>query len=189
MTILYENTIISRKFFIYNAISHLILALIYAYSVRDNLLRIFTESIGWDAEFGRMAFIVGHFLISSAQFVLSNQDADDVLKVTWLGMMGHCMLLIYVSWIATYYKWSFKLIVFMLGQFGMVYFYMNHTEGQTIVYKKKDTEIKKKDIFRCIFAVLCFYYVIGAIQSSEHTRYGMGMVAGVYAGLLYNFSK
>ena len=179
--------IISRQFFIYNATSHLILALIYAYSVRENLLRI-SKSIGWDAEFGRIAFIVGHFLISSAQFVLSNEESHDVLKVTWLGMMGHCMLLIYVSWVATYYEWSFKLMVFMLSQFGMVYFYMNHTEGQTIVYKKRDTEIKKKDIFLCTFAVLCLYYVIAAVQSSEYNRYGLGMVAGVYAGLLYNFS-
>ena len=189
MSNLYDSDKTSRYMFLYNSFSHMALASLYAYSVRDKLLLIFSDPLGWDSEFGRCAYIFGHFLISTAQYTLYQQNIDDSAKVTTLGSLGHAMILVYVAWVTYYFKLSPGLFVFMLAQFGMIYFYINHMDDETVVYAKKDTRIKKRDIFLGIFSVLFFYYVYAAMYQKGVYRYGMGLVAGVYANLIYHFIK
>uniref|UniRef100_A0A6C0FDB8 Uncharacterized protein n=1 Tax=viral metagenome TaxID=1070528 RepID=A0A6C0FDB8_9ZZZZ len=187
MSNLYDSDKTSRYIFLYNSFAHITLAALYAYRVRDKLLLIFSDPIGWDSEFGRAAYIFGHFLISCAQYTLYQQNIDDSAKVTSLGSLGHAMILVYIAWVTYYFKLSTGLFVFMLAQFGMIYFYINHMDDQTVVYAKKDTRIKKRDIFLGIFSVLFFYYVYAAMYQKGVYRYGMGLVAGVYANLIYHF--
>ena len=144
MSNLYDSDKTSRYIFLYNSFAHITLAALYAYRVRDKLLLIFSDPIGWDSEFGRAAYIFGHFLISCAQYTLYQQNIDDSAKVTSLGSLGHAMILVYMQ-VTYYFKLSTGLFVFMLAQFGMIYFISTiWTTKQSL--RKKIRELKR-DIF------------------------------------------
>ena len=76
----------------------------------------------------------------------------------------------------------------------MVFFYVNHTDGEGMIRIQKGVRVKKSRVFAAIFSVLLLFYIYSAytqIQLQQQggdenmVKYGMILVAIVYAKLLY----
>ena len=182
-SIIYE--IMSKRTFLFNSFCHSLLAILYTYQTREKLHRIISENVGWDAEFGRVAFIVGHFIIATTQFLLSNKNEENHITVSYLGSLGHSCLLVYIMWLNIYAGLNWKTKMFAAGQCGMIYFYMNHTEPSEIAIKS--AKITNRQIFLSVFSVMAFYYIVGAMNEKTTLKYGLSSVAIVYSILLYNY--
>ena len=178
-----------RKYmFIYNSICHILMAALFMVQYRKEMMRVFNESVGWDAEFGRFAFVAGHYILSTAQYSFATQSGDeDNFRITILGTAGHLLLLIYMAWKRMYIEQKWAQTIFIGGQLGMIYFYNNHMNKEDVIYDTGTVKIRKKHLFIVIFVSLLAYYFGVAVRHEEMAKYGYGAVASVYFVLILYF--
>jgi hypothetical protein len=195
MPILYESESTHWEVFRYNAIVHVIIALIYIHTNRHVLAKVIVNPSRWGVEFGRAAFIIGHLLDAQVQWVVSYQDVTDVDMNAVIGIAAHLLFLVAAGWRATYnstiiLSWAL-LGMYVVGHMGMIYFYLNHEDGEGVAYRYqyggREHVVAKRDVFRCIFALLVFFYMYQAVYGKGLMRYAQGLVATVYMGLIYQF--
>ena len=181
----------------YNAIAHLCLAVTYGISTISYFTPMFQYNTTnydemsqlWDKEFGRVAYFTGHLIISCTQLILSNNE-DNIgdMRTMLLGMFGHSLLLIYGFWMINLSGLLFLNVFFSALQCGMIYFYASNRYPDMGVIPVQNI-ITRRDIYLCIFGSLFVYYVYMGSQDDSIKRYGLWMVAGVYAILFYLFYK
>jgi hypothetical protein len=186
MKLLYKA--MNPRVFLYNATAHTTLAILFAYVHRGNILRIIKEYGAWDAEYGRVAYVLGHLLIASTQYLLSFQNPGEAVKVSILGSCSHSLLLIYVSWLMTHFAVTWATTAFVIGQLGMIYFYQYHTQEEKVMFDIRGHKIRNKDLFVAVFSILLGYYIYGTTKESQLHKYGLGAVAGVYLSLIIHYS-
>jgi hypothetical protein len=195
MAIIYDSKLTSWKGFQYHSIVHVMMALVYIHTNQRILTKTLADPSRWGAEFGRAAFIVGHLLDAHVHQVMSHQDIADVDRNAVVGISAHLLFLVAAGWRVTYHSNSILnwvlLCLYVVGHVGMVYFYLNHANGYDVVYRYQygggEHVIVKKDVFRCIFALLVFVYMYHAMYVTGPMRYAQGFVATVYMGLIYQF--
>ena len=169
---------IHHTIFIYNLIAHLSLSITFQY-LHGPKINIF------DA-----IYSVGHFWISMAQLILFTSSFNPGISpfVTVFGVLGHSSLITYT--IKQFFKSgpSFWNIWFLLGQIGMVYFYIhNQLENKTIKLPILN-QYTNKAIFLITFYILFIYYIRKVITTYNITTIPLLLVTGVYFSFIYNYT-
>jgi hypothetical protein len=177
----------------YNALAHLSLVITYGYTCMFKFYSLFTYdetcNVGelWDKEYGRVSFLIGHMIISTAQLLLSYDDPGSIeLRNMLLGMFGHALIMIYGFWKLNIEGVSYLDTFFLFLQGGMIYFYATHNNPDMGVIPVQD-KLTRRDLYLFTFGCLCTYYVYMAIQAQTVKRYGLWAVASAYLVLIYMF--
>ena len=187
MSIMYET--IHPNLFLYNAFSHFLLASLFGYNNREYMIKMITNPSFILEKIGKMAFVLGHTLISLAQFILSygNISLSDIVK--YLGMAAHSLLLIYVlSNLRSGKKLYLSTFLFSIGQLGMIYFYLHHVEPDKIIFENNRYQLKNRNLFVFTFSILFLYYLYKVVREKKLYKYGFIAVTYVYLGLFIKFS-
>tara|TARA_B100000242_G_C43010240_1_gene469696 strand:- start:405 stop:983 length:579 start_codon:yes stop_codon:yes gene_type:complete len=175
--------------FLYNFISHISL------SISHYLKQTKFKSNGYPSILditSETLFSLGHLFISAAQFIFFQQYVGSDENVTLFGGIGHLALIGYI--ITIFYEKNITPVMFywfLIGQIGMVYFYLEHTDKNKEVFNLNKISIKNKHLFVITFITLFSYYIkkFMSISSDDVTKIPSLLVAGVYLGLTYFFSE
>ena len=171
--------IIHHYLFIYNFISHLSLAVAFQY-LHKQKINLF------DA-----IYSVGHVWISMAQFSLftSSFKAGISPFVSVFGVLGHSSLITYgirklfTSGPSFWDSW------FLLGQVGMIYFYLyNQAENDTMQIPIMMEQFTNKRVFLTTFYLLFIYYLRKVLTTHNITTIPLLLVTGVYFSFIYNYT-
>lgn len=187
MSILYE--LIHPNLFLFNAFSHLFLAFLFGYANREYIAKMIKNPSHLIEKTGTLAFILGHTLISLAQFTLSYRDTSLSEFIKYVGMTAHSLLLIYVlANLRSGKVFHFSTFMFVVGQIGMIYFYLHHRKPNKIIFENNKYQLKNRNLFIYTFAVLFLYYLYKVVRENKIYKYGFIAVTYVYLGLFMSFS-
>jgi len=157
---------IPNYMFIYNTIAHLTFAI-----VNNTLLYGLNYHI---------FLIVGHLFIALTQFLLYMSSIGfQLLSATLTGCIGHTFLFIYASYTIYKYGKHTSSILFLIGQIGMIYFYLHHNGDN----------IHEHPIFVTTFLTLIAFYLYEYVISTSYIKYPTLMVAFVYIIFAYHYAK
>ena len=177
----------------YNGLAHLTLVVTYGYTCMFKLYNMHMHSGTcsipelWDREYGRVAFLLGHMIISCTQFLISYDDPGSLsLRNMLLGMFGHSLLMIYGFWKSNTQSVSYLDTFFLILQGGMIYFYATNSNPDMGVIPVQD-KLTRRDLYLGTFVCLCTYYVYMASNDKSVKQYGLWAVASAYLVLIYMF--
>ena len=187
MSIMYET--IHPNIFLFNAFSHFLLASLFGYANKEYMIKMLTNPSFILEKIGKIAFVLGHTLISLAQFALSYRNISLSDFVKYVGMTAHSLLLIYVlSNLHSGKKLYLSTFLFAVGQLGMIYFYLHHIEPDKIIFEKNKYHLKNRHLFIFTFSILFLYYLYKLVRENKLYKYGFMAVTYVYLGLFIKFS-
>lgn len=164
--------------FLYNALSHLSLS----------ISKSFTN--GYQKQY--LLFSLGHLFIATAQLSFFGETfapgTGQVSMVT--GSIGHLCLLFFIlrkMMSSVFSSWN---IVFLLGQIGMIYFYLNHIdEKKEISLLFTNHELERVYVFLPTFIAMFVYYLKSFYSESNILiSIPLLLVAGVYLSFIYHFT-
>ena len=169
---------ISNYIFLYNALSHLTLS----------ISKYITNGI--QKQF--FLFSLGHLFIATAQLsFFSKNFAPGTGQVSMVsGAIGHLCLLFFILRKMMSSVFSIWNIVFLLGQIGMIYFYLNHIdEKKEISLLFTNHELEHVYVFLPTFVAMFFYYLKSFYSESNiWVSIPLLLVAGVYLSFIYHFT-
>ncbi len=164
--------------FLYNALSHLSLSI--------------SKSLTDPNKKQTLLFSLGHLFIATAQMSFFGETfTPGTGKVSMItGTIGHTCLLFFIlrkMMTSVFSSWN---IIFLLGQLGMIYFYLNHIDEKkeiSILFTNK--ELKHAHIFLITFIAMFIYY-LKSFYSASHRLVSVSLllVAGVYLSFIYHFT-
>ena len=187
MSIMYG--LIHSNLFLFNACSHLLLAILFGYANREYMAKMIKNPSYILEKTGTIAFVLGHTLISIAQFTLSYRDTSLSEFIKYVGMVAHSLLLVYVlANLRSGKVFYFSTFMFVVGQLGMIYFYLHHRKPNKIIFENNKYQLKNRNLFIYTFAILFLYYLYKVTMESKLYKYGFIAVTYVYLGLFMSFS-
>ena len=130
-------------------------------------------------------FVIGHLNISFAQFFIKYKQHKYKKLSAIIGVIGHINLFIYILLlIFKLNKNSYLNYLFLIGQIGMIIFYIKHSDDLSKpIFKINKYHIQKKFPFILIFILLFIYYGLEAFNENKINRFGLILVALVYFDL------
>lgn len=171
--------IIHQYLFIYNLISHLSLAVAFQYLHRQKI-NLFNA-----------IYSVGHFWISMAQMSLFTSSFQPGMSpfVSAFGVLGHSSLITYCLKQISTSGPSFWDAWFLLGQCGMIYFYLyNQAENDTMQIPITMEQFTNRRVFLITFYILFIYYLRKVLTTHNITTIPLLLVTSVYFSFIYNYT-
>ena len=188
---------LNHKLFQYGTFAHLTLALAY-FIYNENMQKITRKNIVKISSVVTILYLIGHTSIFISMFKRINTDNIGKIEPTVFGMTGHTCLFLFgilyfyipksfrnfdVVWNDEIF--SIRNIIFILGQIGMFYTYM-----QEHMYKKHKMDKNKKPTYSRIisivtFLMLTYFYLTKVHISNSHNSHILILLGLFLVGILY----
>ena len=192
-----QQHIMESYFFKYVTLAHFILASTYVSSYLSYfkmLLNYSSVDSLLNKDISKLAYAGGHivlsinFLLISIIFDSSNSNVspEHDIRTKVLGVLGHTMLLLYSVMSLNKHGIHPKMVIFLMLQMGMIYFYLTNEKADEPISSLKinNKQILYRDLYIGIFASLALLYVYMALHTHETYKYGLWILASVYLYLV-----